>query len=82
MISPHVPGGGGEGRQQASGKNSTSLKRGDAENLAGSGGMLDHLVDDVEQLRPDDAAQHDENAEVPGFVAVDAEALGIAHADP
>ena len=40
------------------------------------------VVDDVEDFRADDSAQDDEDAEVPGFLAVDAQAFGVAHADP
>ena len=40
------------------------------------------LVDDVEHLGAENAAEHDQNAQVPGLVAVNAETLGIAHTDP
>ena len=77
-----VPGSSGEGREEASGENASGLQRVDAENLAGVGRVVAPLVDDVKNLRADDAAKDDDNAEIPGIVAVVAEALGVAHADP
>ena len=40
------------------------------------------FVDYVKKFRTNDTAEDDENAEVPGMIAVVAEALGVAHADP
>src|SRR5271163_174565 len=79
---PHIPGGGGEGGDEASGKNSAGLQCVDAEDVAGVAGVEAPVVDDVEHLGADDAAEDDENAQVPRLVAVNAEAFGIAHADP
>src|ERR1700746_3718012 len=77
-----VPGSSDEGRKQASGENASGLQRVDAENLAGVGRVVAPLVDDVKNLGADDAAKDDENAEIPSIVAVVAETLGVAHADP
>ena len=77
-----VPGGSDEGREQASGENASGLQRVDAEDLAGMSGVIAPLIDDVKNLGADDAAEYYENPEIPGMVAVIAEALGVADADP
>jgi hypothetical protein len=82
VVLAHVPGRRDECGDQASGKNSAGLQRADAEDFAGVRGVVAPVVDDVENLRADDASEDHENAEVPGVVAVVAEALGIADADP
>ena len=46
------------------------------------GRVVAPLVDDVENLGADDSAEDDEDPKIPGFVAVIAEALGVANADP
>ena len=46
------------------------------------GGVVAPVVEDVKNLGAEDAAEHDQDAEVPGFIAVIAEALGVADADP
>ena len=76
------PGGGDEGREQPSGKNASGLERIDAEDLADVGRVVAPLVNDIKNLRADDPAEHDENPEIPRVVAVIAESLGIANADP
>ena len=40
------------------------------------------VVDDVQNFRAHDSAEYDQNAEVPSFVAVNAQPLGISHANP
>jgi hypothetical protein len=82
LVSPHIPGRRHERGQQASGKNSARLQRVDAENLAGMSRVVTPLIDDVENLRPDNAAQHHQNAQVPCLVAVNSQLLGVAHTDP
>src|SRR5579862_2048159 len=82
LISPDIPGGGGEGGDQASGENSASLQRSNTENFTRMCRVVTPLIDDVEHLRANNSAQHNENAEVPRLVAVNSQALGIAHADP
>ena len=57
--------------QQAAGKDSAGLKRVNAEDFAGMRRVVAPLIDDVEDLCPDNSAQYDENPEVPGLVAVD-----------
>jgi hypothetical protein len=82
MIFPDIPGGGCEGGEEASGKNSACLERGDAEDIAEMVLVDAPVIDDVEDFGADNSAKHDENTEVPGFVAVDAHAFAVAHADP
>ena len=40
------------------------------------------VVDDVEHLGADNSAENDENSKIPGIVAVIAQPLGVANADP
>src|SRR5579872_1294591 len=82
VMFPDIPSGGHERGQQASGKNSAGLQRIDAEDLPEIVLVDAPIVDDVQDLRADNAAEHDQNAQVPRLVAVNAEALGIADADP
>src|SRR5580658_1833887 len=82
VVFPDVPGCGRECGEQASGKNSARLQRVDAEDLAGMSRVVAPLVDDVKHLGSENAAEYDQNAQVPGLVAVNSEALGIAHTDP
>ena len=82
MVPADVPGGSDKCREKASGENASGLEGVDAENFAQVSGVIAPLVNDVKNLRADDAAEHDENPQIPGVVAVIAEALGVAHADP
>jgi len=82
MIFADIPCRGQEGGEQASRKNPARLQRVDTENLAGIRRVVAPVINDVEDFCADDSAQHDEDAEVPGFLAIDAQALGVAHADP
>ena len=82
MIFAHVPSGGNEGGEQASRENSSRLQSVDAEDLADMAGVIAPLVDDVENLGAQDAAQNDENAQVPSLVGVIAEAFCVADTDP
>ncbi len=82
VIFAHVPSGGQEGGEQPSRENSSGLQCIDAEDLADMGGVIAPLVDDVENLGAQDAAQNDENAQVPSLVRVIAEAFCVADTDP
>src|SRR5581483_3324611 len=82
MFSVHVPRGGDERREQAPGKDSSRLQRGDAENLARMCRVVAPLVNDVKNLRAQDSAEDNQDPEIPSLVTVVAEALGISNADP
>src|SRR3954471_10272532 len=82
MVLPDVPRGGNEGEEQPSGKNSACLKRIDAENFSGVRRVIAPLIDHVQHLCADDAAQDDQNPKIPSMVSVVAQALGIPNADP
>src|SRR5215472_13336302 len=45
-------------------------------------GVVAPLIDYIENFCADNAAQHRENAEIPSLVAVIAQPLGVAYADP
>ena len=53
-----------------------------AENVAGMGRVVAPVVDDVENLGADDAAQDDQNSQVPCVVRIDPLLAGVADADP
>src|ERR1051326_1340895 len=78
----HIPRGCNKCRDQAPGKNSARLQGRDAENFARMVLVDAPVVDDVEHLGADNAAEHDQNAEIPRVVAVVSQTLGIAYADP
>ena len=82
VMLPYVPRGGDECGEQASRENSTCLQCVDAEDLSCVCGVIAPLIDDVQNLGADDAAEDDQNPQIPSLVAVVAEALGVAHADP
>ena len=67
---------------QSPGKHSARLQRAQAENFAGMGSVGAPVIDDVKNLGADNAAQHDDNAQIPGVVTVDALLPGVADADP
>src|SRR5208282_3935533 len=81
-MAPHVPPRHEEGANQSAGKYASRLQRVEAENLPPVVGVVAPVVDDVKNLRPDNSGQDNENAKIPGIVAVDALLLRIAHADP
>src|SRR5579864_9417054 len=64
MIFPDIPGGGREGSEEATGKNSAGLQRCNAEDIAEMIFVDAPVIDDVEDLGADNSAEHDENAEV------------------
>src|ERR1700677_3166680 len=78
----HIPRGGDQGGNQSAGKNSSGLQRGNAENLRRMRLVVAPLINNVENLRAGNSAQHHQNAQVPGLVAVNAKAFGVAHANP
>ena len=82
MVLAHVPCSCNERSQQPAREYSASLQRIDTEDLTNMRGVIAPLIDDVQNLRADDAAQHDQNAEIPGVVAVVTEAFRITDADP
>ncbi len=77
-----VPRSCGECGNQASRENAARLERSQAEDFSGMRGVVAPVVDDVKNLRADDSAENDEDAEVPGIISVDAMLLGVANADP
>src|SRR5579864_2114382 len=81
-MSPDIPSRRGECSEQASRKDSARLQRVNAENLARMRRVVTPLVDDIEYLGSDNAAQDHENPQVPCLVAINSKALGIAYTDP
>src|SRR5208282_515625 len=71
-----------ERADQSAGKYASRLQRVEAENLPPVVRVAAPVVDDVKNLRPDNSGKDNENAKIPGIVAVDALLLRIAHADP
>ena len=67
---------------QPSGKNATGLHRGPTEDVTRMRRVVTPVVDDIENLGADNAAQDDQNAEVPGIVWIDPLLARIADADP
>src|SRR4029434_3660382 len=82
MMSADVPHSGDQRRDQSTGKDAARLQRIDGENLRRMVGVLAPIVDDVENLRTHNAAQYDEDAEVPRLVGIDALLGRVAYADP
>ena len=81
-MAPHVPDRREEGGDQPAGKYSSRLQRIEAENLPPVVGVGAPVVDDVENFRSDNSGENDEDAKIPGIVAIDALLLGIADTDP
>jgi len=81
-VTARVPRAHQESGQQAPGENASGLQRVEAEDLTPVAGVGAPIVDDVENLRADNAREDHEDAEVPGVVAVDALFFRIADADP
>jgi hypothetical protein len=67
---------------QSAGKYAAGLQRIEAENLAPVVRVGAPVVNDVKNLRPDNSGENDQDAKIPGIVAVDALLFGVAHADP
>src|ERR1700676_2174216 len=82
VMAPHVPDGREERGNQPAGKNASRLQRVEAKNLPPVVGVGAPVVDDVKNLRPDNSREDNEDAKIPGIVAIDALLLGIADADP
>ena len=79
---PNIPSRSHKGCEQSSGKYSPRLERVDAEDFRNVGGVVSPLVDHVKDFCAQNAAEHDENSQVPRVFAVVSEALRIADADP
>ena len=77
-----IPGRHQKGADQAAGKNSSRLESVEAEDLAPVTGVSIPLIDDEQYLGPNNPRQNDQDAQIPGIIAIDALFLGIAYADP
>ncbi len=82
VMAPHVPDGREERGNQPAGKHASRLQRVQAENLPPVVGVGAPVVDDVKNFRADNSGENNEDAEIPGIVAIDALLLGIADTDP
>src|SRR6266550_8151259 len=82
MMFADVPDGGQECADESAGKNAAGLQRADAENVGRMRDVGTPVIDDVQDFRANNAAQHDQDAEVPCLVGIDALPGGVAHADP
>src|SRR5712664_4260589 len=82
VAAPHVPGRYEKCADQAAGKNSSRLESVEAEDLAPVAGVSIPLVDDEQYLGAKNPRQNDQDAQVPGIIAIDALLFGIAYADP
>ena len=81
-MAPHVPSRHEERANQSAGKYASRLQRVEAENLPPVVRVGAPVVDDVKNLRPDNSGKDNENAKIPGIVAVHALLLCVAHGDP
>ena len=81
-VPAHVPRSRHRRADQPSRENPSGLQRGPAEDVAGMGGVVAPIVDYVQDLGADDAAQDYQNAQVPGVVLIDSLLAGVANADP
>src|SRR6266446_6496961 len=79
---PDVPGRHKKGADQPARKNSSGLESVEAEDLAPVAGVSIPLIDDEQHLGANNPRQYDQDAQVPGIIAINALLLGIAHADP
>src|SRR5712692_5772699 len=82
VTPPDVPGRHEKGADQAAGKNSSRLESVEAEDLAPVAGVSIPLIDDEQCLGANNARQNDQDAQIPGIIAIDALLFGIANADP
>src|ERR1039458_9525447 len=71
-MTPHVPDRREERGNQSAGKYASRLQRVEAENLPPVVRVGAPVVDNVKNLRPDNSGEDNENAKIPGIVAVDA----------
>ena len=69
VVLAHVPGRGRGRADQASGEDAAGLQGRPTENVAGMGGVVAPVVNDVKDFGADDAAKTTRTAEVPGVVA-------------
>src|ERR1700730_9034274 len=72
VMTPHVPDRHKERGNQSPGKYASRLQRVEAENLPPVVGVGAPIVDDVKNFRPDNSGENNEDAKIPGLVAVDA----------
>jgi len=82
VVTPHIPHRCEQSGNQSAGKYAPCLQRVEAENLASIAGVSAPVIDDVQNLGADNSGEHNENAKIPGVIAIDALLLRIAHADP
>ena|SRR5580704_8357403 len=82
VVPPDIPDRREQSGHESTRKYSASLQRVDAEDVGGMCGVQAPVVDDVQDLGADDSAQHHQNAEIPGLLAIDALLFGVANADP
>src|SRR6266403_2099849 len=82
VTAPHVPGRHEKGANQSARKNSSRLQSVEAEDLAPVARVSIPLIDDEQDLGAKNSRQNDQDAQVPGIIAVDALLFGIAYADP
>src|SRR6267154_2646971 len=82
VMPAHIPRRRRERGNQSARKNSSSLQRGDAENLRRMRLVVAPLINDIEHLRAYNAAEHYQDPQVPRLLAVNPQSLGVAHADP
>src|ERR1035438_9191285 len=82
VMTAHVPSCHDERSNQSAGEYSACLQGIEAENLAPVIGVTAPVIDDVENFRADDPGENNQDAKVPGIVAVDALLFGVANADP
>src|ERR1700730_15075765 len=82
VMTPHVPDRPKERGNQSAGEYASRLQRVEAEILPPVVGVAAPVVDDVKNFCPDNSGEDNEDAKIPGIVAIDALLLGIADADP
>ncbi len=67
---------------QSTGKYSTCLQRAETENIARMCRVVAPVVDDVQNLGANNAAQNNHDAEIPGVIRINSLLAGVADADP
>ena len=78
----HIPDSNYQRGDQATGENASSLQRAEAEDVAPVMRVGAPVVDDVKNLRAQNARQHHEDAQIPSVISIDALLLRIADTDP
>src|SRR4030081_1539268 len=72
VVAPHVPDGREERGNQAARKYASRLQRVEAENLPPVVRVGAPVIDDVKNFGPDNSGENNEDAKIPGIVAIDA----------